>query len=102
MPFTQKEEGLGQYNSSVQIDNDQSFALVPEYPNLLEVDLPFMQFHTPNVLIRNARDDVVYLVTLQDDQLVIEEVQIGLGEEGRRQRSGRGRDRQRKGPAHRR
>ncbi|HYE27227.1 MAG TPA: hypothetical protein VEA61_03190 [Allosphingosinicella sp.] len=96
MPYTQKEEGLGQYNSSVQIHDDQEFGLVPEFPLLLQVDMPFLQFHTPNVRIDRPKDDVVYLVALESQQLTIEEVPIGT-DAGEARRTGRSRDESGKG-----
>ena len=99
MLFTQKEEGLGAYNSSVQINYDGEFALVPESPLLLEVQMPFLQFHTPSIRIDNPSDEVVYLVSLQNGQLTIEEVPIGQGAaEAGPARSGRSRSQGRKRP----
>jgi|GEM_PF-6249363 len=98
MPLTQKEEGLGQYNTSVQTNDEEEFELVPQAPAALEVNMPFLQFHTPYTRIDHPRDDILYLVSLQNGQLVIEEVPIGQeGGEARRARSVGSRGQARKG-----
>lgn len=79
MAFTQTEQGLG-FVASVQTDNEETFEVVPQEPNLLRVDLDFLQYHFQGhgpVRINNPSDGVVHLVTLQDGQIVIEQVPIG-------------------------
>jgi len=86
MPYTQKEQGLEDYDCSVQIDEDGNSMPVPEMPVLLEVqNMNYLQFNTPDVLIENATDEVVYLIILDEyDDLAIEEVPIVMvgGDDG--------------------
>ena len=79
MPYTQAEEELGVV-VSVQTDADGTFQVVPQTPNVLEVNLNFLQYHAQgygNPRVDNPRDDMLYLVALVNGQLVIEPVPLG-------------------------
>lgn len=80
MPFlVQKDIDMGQFNVSVQTTQDQEFQLVPQLPNLLEVNLPFLRFDTPNqpgILIRNPEEGVIYRVEVNGGAIEVEEYPV--------------------------
>jgi len=78
MAYTQAEEDIGAV-VSVQIDAEGTFDIVPQTPALLEVNLNFLQYHATGYggfRVDNPRNDVVYFVTLQGQNIVVEPVPI--------------------------
>jgi hypothetical protein len=75
----QKDIEMGQFNVSVQIDVAQGFQLVPENPLVLDVDMPFLLFVTPNhpnIHIDNPQQGILYRVEDNNGNLVVEEYPI--------------------------
>ena len=76
MAYVQKDIGMGAINVSVQTDVHQTFQIVPENPHLLDVDMNFLLFVTPqhpNIRIDNPVDTVIYRVEEDGAALTVEQ-----------------------------
>lgn len=79
MPYVQKDVGMGMYDVSVQINDAQEFQLIPENPHVLQVDMPFLLFVTPNqpnIQINHPVNTVIYRVEDDNGALVVEQYPI--------------------------
>ena len=71
MRYAQKDPGMGAYNITVQINNNNppGVQAVPERENVVEVPLTTITFRCPNQTIpaiANAPDNTIYRVEVKD------------------------------------
>ena len=69
MRYAQKDLGMGAYNVSVKVDNNDTYVIVPQVESLVEVPLTTITFHCPGqtiAAIANAPDNKIYRVEVKE------------------------------------